>query len=624
MRTLSETAQADIVKLTGGKPWCEVIDITLPEDFSPSATELTFLSKDPDDIYHILITNSIMESRLAIAAPGWATQGLTADYKWYFGVPYQRDPIEDSSEKKGAVNSRIMLGDTGGTIKAIVDKADGFIGLNVSIGFAMVNTASAFTVSTGFLECYEPDVTYDWQIKTTTHDKTYFSCTLFIDSPIEWKFPPRTMFKNVCHFAFKGTECGFDGSFVRPVKPKRGADIIGKSIYPGGWLISGGYVEQLNLTNGSLTTVSMNDITDNDYEFIAAVDGVSFYGKRAGSDYAIWFLYPLNPIEISGSVYYKLINTTEYPIENTLTSGATADAYAITYSATTRRLYRFSSGTTVTRVGTEQYYNVVSSAAAGSAFAIQGGTYSGGTFTPSNQTTGRLVRIDGVAQTSISEDISWKWVRAMVNKSISPTLYELYAIDSNDKLWYWNATAGLFPVYEDPSIPVPVQIVVNSTRNRLNFSHNGYLAYLIDYVSEEHPAVLRVISGNAQVYYNDEYEWNSIYTDDYINAYAFYGNGLALIEGDKTGSDFVVNHITNKAIGFITDVLPILNVNSVSGVGTINPKSPRFYYVSGGNLYLYEYKPYATCNHRLSDCLLRGNQERFGGYPGIGSGGLIK
>ena len=621
MRTLSETAQADIIKLTGGKPWCEVIDITLPDDYAPSATELTFLSKDPDGLYHILISNSIMESRLAIAATGWATQGLTAGYKWYFGVPYQRDPIEDSSEKKGAVNSRIMLGDTGGTIKAIVDKCDGFIGLNVSIGFAMVNPESAFTVSTGFLECYEPDVTYDWQVKTTTHDKTNFSCTLFIDSPIEWKFPPRTMFKNVCHFAFKGTECGFDGDVTRLVKPKRGADIIGKSIYPGGWLISGGYVEKLDMA-GSVLTTSVSALTNGDYEFITNASDDQFYAKRAGSDYAVYFLSGTE-YSVDASVYLKLIDTAEYPIENTLSCGADYEAYGITYSAATRRLYYFAAANAY-RVGTEQYYNVVSSASAVVAFAIQGGTYSGGTFTPSNQTTGRLVRIDGVTQTVISEDKAWKWVRAMVNKSIDPVLYELFAIDSNDKLWYWNATAGLFPVYEDPSIPVPVQIVVNSTRNRLNFSHNGYLAYLIDYVSEEHPAVLRVISGNAQVYYNDEYEWNSVYTDDYINAYAFYENGFALIEGDKTGSDFVVNHITNKAIGFVTDILPILNVDSESGVGTINPKSPRFYYVAGGNLYLYEYKPYANCNHRLSDCLLRGNQERFGGYPGIGSGGLTK
>ena len=622
MRTLSETAQADIVKLTGGKPWCEVIDIALPEDFSPSATELTFLSKDPDDIYHILITNSIMESRLAIAATGWATQGLTAGYKWYFGVPYQRDPIEDSSEKKGAVNSRIMLGDSGGTIKAIVDKADGFIGLNVSIGFAMVNTASAFTVSTGFLECYEPDVTYDWQIKTTTHDKTYFSCTLFIDSPIEWKFPPRTMLKNVCHFAFRGTECGFDGNIARLVKPKRGADIIGKSIYPGGWLISGGYIEKLDLTTGSVITTTVPEFTDSDYKFITAVNGSYCYAKRSGSPYAAYYNNTAVSL-VSGSSYYKIVDDPAYPLEYVLSSGAASEAYAITYTASTRRLYHFVTASAY-RVGTGQYYNVVSSPAAMVAFAIQGGTYSGGTFTPSNQTTGRLVRIDGVAQTSISEDISWKWVRAMVNKSISPTLYELFAIDSTNKLWYYNSTAGLFPVYEDPSIPVPVQIVVNSTRSHLNFSHNGYLAYLIDYVSEEHPAVLRVISANAQVYYNDEYEWNSVYTDDYINAYAFYENGLALIEGDKTGSDFVVNHITNKAIGFVTDILPILNVDSESGVGTINPKAPKFYYVAGGNLYLYEYKPYATCNHRLSDCLLRGNQERFGGYPGIGSGGLTK
>ena len=623
MRTLSETAQSDIVKLTDGKPWCEVIDITLPDDFSPSAMELTFLSKDPDDIYHILITKSIMESRLAIAATGWNTQGLTADYKWYFGVPYQRDPIEDSSEKMGAVNSRSLLGHTGGTIKAIVDKADGFIGLNVSIGFAMINTASAFTVSTGFLECYEPDVTYDWQIKTTTHDKTYFSCTLFIDSPIEWKFPPRTMFKNVCHFAFKGTECGFDGNVVRPVKPKRGADIIGKSIYPGGWLISGGYVEKLDVTTGSVVTTTIPALTDADYEYITAVNGDSFYGKRSGSDYTVFYMDSLSPFLIDGSTDYKLINTTAYPIENTLSSGASESAFAIMGSAATRKLYIFI-GENPARIGTGLYYNIVISPADAIAFAIQGGTYSGGTFTPSNQTTGRLVRINGFTQTSISEDIAWKWVKMMVNKSIDPVLYELYAIDSNDKLWYWNATAGLLPVYEDPSIPVPVQITVNTSRNRLNFSHNGYLAYLIDYVSEEHPAVLRVISGNAQVYYNDEYEWNSVYTDDYINAYAFYENGIALIEGDKTGSDFVVNHITNKAIGFVTDILPILNVDSESGVGTINPKAPKFYYVAGGNLYLYEYKPYANCNHRLSDCLLRGNQERFGGYPGIGSGGLTK
>jgi len=399
MRTLSETAQADIVKLTGGKPWCEVIDIALPEDFSPSATELTFLSKDPDDLYHILITNSIMESRLAIAATGWATQGLTAGYKWYFGVPYQRDPIEDSSEKKGAVNSRIMLGDTGGTIKAIVDKADGFIGLNVSIGFAMINTASAFTVSTGFLECYEPDVTYDWQIKTTTHDKTYFSCTLFIDSPIEWKFPPRTMFKNVCHFAFKGTECGFDGNVVRPVKPKRGADIIGKSIYPGGWLISGGYVEKLDMA-GSLLTVE-TAMVNADYQYLTAINGSYLYAKRTGSNYAIYFNGETS-VEIGGSSSFAIVNDPAYPLEYMMSSGAEDDAYAITYAASARRLYRFAANTP-TRVGTEQYYNIVSSAAVGVAFAIQGGTYSGGTFTPSDVATGRLVRIYGIAQASISE-----------------------------------------------------------------------------------------------------------------------------------------------------------------------------------------------------------------------------
>jgi phage-related protein len=608
MRTLSETAQADIVKLTGGKPWCEVIDITLPEDFSPSATELTFLSKDPDDIYHILITNSIMESRLAIAATGWATQGLTAGYKWYFGVPYQRDPIEDSSEKKGAVNSRIMLGDTGGTIKAIVDKADGFIGLNVSIGFAMVNTASAFTVSTGFLECYEPDVTYDWQIKTTTHDKTYFSCTLFIDSPIEWKFPPRTMFKNVCHFAFKGTECGFDGNVVRPVKPKRGADIIGKSIYPGGWLISGGYVEKLDLA-GSVLTTSVSALTDGDYEFITNASGNQFYAKRAGSDYAVYYLDG-DVYSVKGSAYYKLINTTEYPIENTLTSGATGDAYAITYTASTRRLYRFSSGTTVTRVGTEQYYNVVSSPSEGVAFAIQGGTYSGGTFTPSNQTTGRLVRIAGVTQTSISEDIAWKWVRA-----VSATV--AYAIDLSDNLYYISGSSVTAVTVYDLENP-GVGVTVIGTRNRHNFLSVSVDSegecYFISYEGTDGNGVLKFV-WNAYQYYIDETKvFNMISLVERDLLLIWHSEGIIIGWYHPSDGQIYFDTIDNPK-GTVTDILP----SSDFHIG-----SPKFYYVSGGNLYLYEYKPYATCNHRLSDCLLRGNQERFGGYPGIGSGGLTK
>lgn len=599
MRTLSETAQADIIKLTGGKPWCEVIDITLPTDYEPSATELTFLSKDPDDLYHILITNSIMESRLAIAATGWATQGLTAGYKWYFGVPYQRDPIEDSSEKKGAVNSRIMLGDTGGTIKAIVDKCDGFIGLNVSIGFAMVNSESAFTVSTGFIECYEPDVTYDWQVKTTTHDKTYFSCTLFIDSPIEWKFPPRTMLKNVCHFAFRGTECGFDGNVARLVTPKRGADIIGKSIYPGGWLISGGYVEKLDMTNGSVTTITVPAFTNSDYEFITAVNENYCYAKRASELYAYYF-NGTTLVTVGGSSYYsRIVDDPAYPLEYVLSSGAASEAYAITNTAATRWLYRFVTSF-IQRVGTGQYYNVVSSAAAGYAFAIQGGTYSGGTFTPSNVATGRLVRINGQTQTSISEDIAWKWVRA-----VSATA--AYAIDSDNYLYYFDGT-DLLPVRG--GISDHTQIFGVMTKEK--FSCKGGYAFIISNYSEEYPGVLRILNGAHELMVDLSEQWLSVYAIDETSAFGTKQDGIFRIFDYLNQPSFGwFQAIYEKPIGFVSGMLSIIGTSV-------------FYYVSGGNLYLYEYKPYSTCNHRLSDCLARGNQERFGGYPGIGSGGLTQ
>jgi len=600
MRTLSETAQADIIKLTGGKPWCEVIDITLPTDYEPSATELTFLSKDPDDLYHILISNSIMESRLAIAATGWATQGLTAGYKWYFGVPYQRDPIEDSSEKKGAVNSRIMIGDTGGTIKAIVDKCDGFIGLNVSIGFAMVNSESAFTASTGFIECYEPDVTYDWQIKTTTHDKKYFSCTLFIDSPIEWKFPPRTMFKNVCHFAFRGTECGFDGNVARLVKPKRGADIIGKSIYPGGWLISGGYVEKLDLTDGSITTESVASLTDDDYEYITTVNGNYFYGKRNGCDWAIYFDGSMAS-QLGSINALKIISDENFPLEKTMSSGSNGDFFAITNTLSTRYLCRFTGHSTSYTIGTPyRYYNIVSSPSEGVAFAIQGGTYSGGTFTPSDVATGRLVRINGTTQASISEDISWKWVGA-----VSATT--AYAIDSDNYLYYFDGT-DLLPVRA--GISDHTQIFGVMTKEK--FSCKGGYAFIISNYSEEYPGVIRILNGAHELTVDWSEQWLSVYAIDETSAFGTKQDGIFRIFDYLNQPSFGwFQAIYEKPTGFVSGMLSIIGTSV-------------FYYVSGGNLYLYKSEPYSTCNHRLSDCLARGNQERFGGYPGIGSGGLTQ
>ena len=209
MKTLSADAQSDIIKLTGGQAWVEVIDIALPEDYESSASEDTFLAIAPDSSKHILVCKGFNNDKIVMRVAGWQTTGHAAGLKVFWSVPYERDDIEDSSDKRGAVNTRITIGDAGSVIGSIMAKTDGMIGLGVSIGMALVDHDDALTVADGTIVVFEPDILYDFVVNAATHDGINFSVTLAIDTPLEWKYPENAMLKNVCPFKYGGPECGY-------------------------------------------------------------------------------------------------------------------------------------------------------------------------------------------------------------------------------------------------------------------------------------------------------------------------------------------------------------------------------------------------------------------------------
>ncbi len=603
MRELTQRAKDDVIKLYGGAAWLEVIEIKLPDYFIPTDKEKEFLSLSPDGKWHILITNVQNYDYVVLPAANWQTEGLPANYKCFFGVPYERDDVEDSNASQGQMNSRLTLGDTGETVKKIVDRADGLYGCEVKVGFTMQNEDSLLEK----IEVYEPEVVLDFTVSQVMHDTVNFACILSSDTPLEWKFPARTMLKNVCHFQFKGLECGFTGDIVQKVMSSRKGGGI-TDVFNGHWAINGGFIEKLN-PDGSNVMENVAAFSKSNYIYIESKASDYFYALRDSDNYFAYF--DGTNITVFNISNERAIKHEDYPFERTISSGGFGNAYAITNTATTRYLYRFS-GTTRTRIGSTtawQYFNMVSSPAIDLCFAIQGGTYSGTTFTASNQTVGRLIKVEGTSTsvTDLYPGKRWKWVSSLAEGYI-------FAIDEDDCLYHTTQAALSLSQVADFETGNPVQVTEERNNKNTGFDYGFSELVYID-------------NGNAYACYG-----GSIIKKNTTENWFLVAQGA---KGDSWDRGVVLlaesGLFCYEDIPFIIDP-DFYNMNSElkGNVKTILPipigsrAEPKFYYVAGGEIHLYEHKDFKTCNHTLTDCKERGNEVRFGGFPGIGSGGLTK
>lgn len=193
MKELTQRAFDDIAQRHGAPMWVETLDIELPQGFVPTETELGFLYLAPSGRYRILVTNSGSNCTLA--------------GKTYFSVPYKRDNVEDANENYGMVTSRITIGDTGGTVYALMTRTGGLSGLNARLGFAMPMDEDGETV-----ELYPHEVVYHFVTGASMHDMTHYTLDLTNESPMRWRFPQRTMIKAFCQWVFRSPECGYTGA----------------------------------------------------------------------------------------------------------------------------------------------------------------------------------------------------------------------------------------------------------------------------------------------------------------------------------------------------------------------------------------------------------------------------
>ncbi len=599
MRTLTEAAGADVIKLIDGVPWAEVVDIALPDYFIPTETEEKFVAIAENGSKHLLITNA--SQMVCIQADGWYSypaRELESGWKVFYNVPYERDNIEDVNSESGIVKTKISLGDTGGVIESIMNRTGGMVGLDVVIGFAMHDNVTTVPEDlAGGMICFEPDTKYDLQVGDSAHDRTNFSITLSFDNPLEWKYPPRTMLKNVCHFVFGGLECGYRGIISSLVIPARGASVMDKKIFGGGWAISGGYIEKLDMSDGSIRTIK-SILSSNKYGFIVGAGDNRFYAKRSDNEYLEVYgaSAPGSYQGINGVTALKFPAYAAYLQEHRLSSGAPNEAYAITNTEATRYLYKLA-GASYARVGTEQYYNIVSSAASGVAFAIQGGTEAIGTFTPSDLSTGRLIRVDGTTVTVLDQVKTWRWV-------LAKDATTCWMIDASDDFYYWDGAE-----YKEILLNPITAMILEGVQTKYDFSCAGGIAFLRQKLDDPYGGdptySLMAIDGREATPIDNAKTWLRVMAFDATRAWGYAQDGIYLVT--KDGITFWDEDIK----GDVTDLLPINGTT-------------KAYYVANNQIYYTEKQNHKFCNQTMADCKIRHNQERFGGYPGIGSGGLAQ
>lgn len=586
MRTLSETAQGDIVKLIGGLPWAEVIDLHLPDDFTPTATEASFVAVDPDGGRHILISNLGDVDKVGQPETGWTTSGQPANYKWFFAVPYQRDNIEDSSEQRGAVNTRISIGDTGGVIKAIVDRCDGLNGLRVDIAMVLINPNDAISVD-GTMACHAPDVIYSFNVGSTTFDGVHLSCTLTVDSPIEWKFPPRAMLKNVCHFAFKSVECGFTGMVYFPLAIARTGTTGFRKMLANRLLLSRGYIEQMASTGQIATTPILPSGT---YVHLASGAPNDFYAVLAGN-LVYWNGTSATSISFAG----EMESETFPVIEKRLTSGAAGDGYCLTATNVPRYLY-YLQAAVATQITIGNFPIAVHSETAGEGFAIKASA-------PGDD-YGDLYILSGATSTLVDNTLSWDWLRHLGEGACLGR--------ANGRL-YHVATAGGVAITEikdaaDASLP--------AASLSWSFRHDGQGAKVVRLDvpdGDDSIGTIFVIDGATATPVLTGVNWLAMELADWDDWFETYGFAVA---------DEGVYRISIDGGVWTKELFAGLPPGMAAGLAIANEGS--LYVLAGDGVYLTQQRDYLTCNHTLADCKDRGNQVRFGGFPGIGTGGLTK
>ena len=203
MKELSEDALEDIQKKVGGSMWIETLDVYCGQaPYSFIGGPLNFCEQGDFPGWHILLTNADAGCTQETPYETW-----TGGVKEFYPVPYQRDDVAENNGASGGVVTSVKLGDTGGVIADFMDKMNGLVGKPVFLSMHY-----KIGMTSRYINIAAPEITYEFTVKDTSHDKTYAKVSLATAIPLDRQWPPRKTSKAKCRWVFKGCECQYDGN----------------------------------------------------------------------------------------------------------------------------------------------------------------------------------------------------------------------------------------------------------------------------------------------------------------------------------------------------------------------------------------------------------------------------
>ena len=206
MKELSETGAEDILLKVGGRQWVETLDVCVGNvDLGIVGEPLQWCDEGDFPGWHICVTNADVRCYQLDFPPGESFSGG----KIYTPLPYQRDDVAENNGANGAVVTSVRLGDTGGVIADFMDRTGGLVGLTVFLSFHWA--VGSIVQPRPMINISYPEVTYEFVVKETSHDRTYAKVALATALPLDRQWPPRKTSKAKCRWVFKGCECQYDG-----------------------------------------------------------------------------------------------------------------------------------------------------------------------------------------------------------------------------------------------------------------------------------------------------------------------------------------------------------------------------------------------------------------------------
>jgi hypothetical protein len=215
MKSLSPAETADLAKLHSGYPWVEVVDIECPMSFDQADVPNAAFSFDGAR-NHILLCSS--QEGLFMPREGWTAWALDGGM-YANAVPFRRDDIRDTTDSYGRVQTVLTLGDSRGLMAGFLDANGGCCGWRAWLHLVMVSDLELRTVTkSGVTLSYQigeaPDVSVPFAVSSAATDGQGVTLSLSSGTELDRKYPPRVMLKNYCQLKYMSEECGCSGLVI--------------------------------------------------------------------------------------------------------------------------------------------------------------------------------------------------------------------------------------------------------------------------------------------------------------------------------------------------------------------------------------------------------------------------